>query len=328
MTTTTQSSRFFESTPSITYENPHEGWVHSLVELEDGSSFLSCSHDSTVKRWSLGVRSDNNRTQHEDLVLLLHHVGTYQGHTRPVMSAAENENNRSFVTSSADGTLKVWDTATCKCLKTIRLTCDAKLLLRSKKSSIIVCGLWNGVIELRKVGDLSIIRNTSQHSAAVLSVCELEDGTFVSASGSDALKRWDSYGTTLTCFKGSSPLFKKVIELKSNIVASVSTNKCLKLWHASKGQCIHTKEGSYSNGLLKLSSSFMCASEYNKMVVMNDRGDPVASYVSDNPIQAMLRLRNGSILFANQNRFEIRRYGSDFAIIVAHGWLEGNVTNH
>jgi len=66
----------------------HGDWVTALVGLSDGSSFVSCSCDRSVKRWSLS--SDPDRQ--------LHHVGTYSGHTGAVRCAVEGVSNNTLIT--------------------------------------------------------------------------------------------------------------------------------------------------------------------------------------------------------------------------------------
>jgi len=320
--------RFLETTASVVYneKQPHESLVYGLLELEDGS-FVSCSKDTTAKRWLVTSSSDNGHSRD------LQHIGTYRGHIKPVLTVAENESKRSIVTASIDGILKVWDIFTCECLDTLQMPSNSNVwvLLKSRKrlsssssspslpSPLIVCGLRTGVIELRRVGDLALLFSLRPHSFGVMSICELGDGTFVSASltEGDALKRWDTNGTILTSFQDCSPYFKRapsVVELRSNLIVTTSGTGHMRFWDATTGKCIHTKENCKTDALLRLSSRFVCVSGDDSVVVLNERGETVVSYpttVESNPVpvQSMLQLsRDGSIVFANPSRFEIRRY--------------------
>jgi len=98
--------------------------------------------------------------------------------------------------------------------------------------------------------------------------------------------------TTLTNFQGCSPYFKRVIELRSNVIASISSNESLMLWDTTTGVCIHTKEKvSNTDGLLKLRGGFVCVSNENAMKVLNKRRYRGGQLQHLNNVQAMLRLR-------------------------------------
>ena len=132
MTSTTP--QVFEPTPSISFHKPHDSFVNTLVELNDGS-FLSCSSDNTAKRWS--------RTSTNNLQLL----GTYQGHEF-CLRVRWRRTTTLCSLGHYDGTVKVWNTTTCECLKLFRWVLAVYCLLKTKdKRARFVCGLYGG--ELR-----------------------------------------------------------------------------------------------------------------------------------------------------------------------------------
>ena len=216
--TTINSNRVFEPTPSFIVHRPHLSFVNHLLALNDGS-ILSCSSDKTAKRWMSCTKTNN-----------LQLLGTYQGHQNYVLCAIEKDDNL-LCTASSDETLKVWNTTTCECLDTLQMSGSVHSLLKTKEKTRFVCGLTNGRVEMRQVSDLGLISSFDLHGRfdAIKSICELEDGSFVSASYK-MMKGWDEKGTVLQTFSGHSAYIKSVIELNRDVVVSASLDKTLKMW--------------------------------------------------------------------------------------------------
>jgi len=294
--------RLVELTPSWSVVRPHEKWIRGLVALKDGS-FVSCSDDKTAKRWIV-IDSPNNRT--------VELAGTYVGHSDFVMCGAEKVTNVSFVTGSADKCLKEWDTATGRCLKTIRMSHEIWCLLRTRNESSIICGLYGGWVEIRRASDLSLVSSLHIHTNIVKDVCELEDGTFLSGSYDKTLKRWDETGKVLQSLSGHTQPIWRVMELKSDIAVSASMDYTAMVWRISTAEHLRTLtiHNAYVYGVENLPSR-------NKFVTGSwDKSLRVWDSVTENCIeviqlqqrvQATITLRDGSIVIANNDLLEIRR---------------------
>ncbi|OMJ73859.1 hypothetical protein SteCoe_27375 [Stentor coeruleus] len=72
----------------------HTGYITSLAILPDNDHFITCSHDKTIRLWSL-----KNESQE--------HI--FHGHTEKIWNVSLNFTGRLFVSSSADRTVKIWD---------------------------------------------------------------------------------------------------------------------------------------------------------------------------------------------------------------------------
>jgi len=293
-------SLFVDSVPYLSFPSPHQGWVNALVVLDDGS-FVSCSTDHTVKRWMI----DDTNGGNENKSLRL--VGTYLGHQSIVNSAAEMDNN-TFVTCGFDSRLKVWNKTTCEPLHSLETVSRGFYLMRTKDKTRIVCGMSNGLVEMRRIGDLGVISSFKVHSKALVCICELEDGSFVSRSEENIVKRWDGNGTLIQNFLGSSTIVMKVIQLNSNVIVVSSRDKTVTIWKVSTGQLLHKLTFQFGIcGLVKLSNDkFVMGSWDGTLGVWNGmNGERLETVSTDYCIEAMTRLGE-SLVTANKDRIEVR----------------------
>jgi len=246
--TKASTTLFVESTPSLSFPSPHRDWVNVLVVLSDGS-LVSCSSDKTVKRWLIDVDRDDG--QNNEGVRL---VGTYVGHQGYVRGAVEIDKN-TFLTAAYDATLKVWNKATCECLRSLETGRTVLCLIKSKDNSRIVCGKADAVIEIRRANNLSIISSIEPHFGSdVHCICELDDGTFVSEFSRGMMKRWDRDGNAIQLFSGSTLTVDRVIELQRDIIVISSWDKKVTILKVSTEQRLHELQLSVAiDGLVKLS---------------------------------------------------------------------------
>jgi len=127
--------------------------------------------------------------------------------------AIEKDDN-TFITVSYDKTLNIWNKTSCECLSSLPMSNYVYGLLKTKDSTRFVCGLGGGGVEMRLVSNLGLISSFKIHdNDYVMSMCELEDGSFVSGARS-TMRRWNETGTVLQTFSGHSDSIQRVIELK------------------------------------------------------------------------------------------------------------------
>ena len=144
---TTTIPQLFEPTPSISFCNPHDRVVAALVELND-DSFLSCSDDNTAKQWLRVTTTTTNNN--------LQLVGTYRGHDEAVLCGMKIDDT-TLLTGSLDRTMKVWNTTTCECLRTLQMSSSVYCLLKTKDKARFLCGLYDGTVQMRLVSDLGVL---------------------------------------------------------------------------------------------------------------------------------------------------------------------------
>jgi WD40 repeat protein len=72
----------------------HSERVHSLALFNDGTRFLSASHDGTLRQWDIGTASTT-------------HI--YRGHTQAVHEVRLAPNQEQIASCGADGTVRLWN---------------------------------------------------------------------------------------------------------------------------------------------------------------------------------------------------------------------------
>jgi len=284
-TATTTPTLFIESTPFSFELNE---FYNAVIALNDGS-FVSYGSDHTPRRWVISTTNDNK-------TVTLELVGTFIGHTALVMCAAENRDNHTFITSSTDYILKEWDIRTCECLTTIKIDGGyVRRMFITKDKTKLLFGLHNGFIELRRASDLAHISTIDIHDRQLIYwCCELEDGSFVSCS--KTMKRWTEDGRVLQNFAEDSSHIIQVIELKKDVIVSVSGRCELQMWKVSTGECLRTlssTRGVFIPQLLKLSRNmFVSLITDNVLRVWNDEGHCIESIPTERRITSIGRVGN------------------------------------
>ena len=151
-----------------------------------------------------------------------------------------DKDDNTLLTASSEA-LKVWNTSSCECLETLPVGSLVRCMLKTKDKSSIVCGLSGGRVEMRRASDLGVFYSFRLHDGydAVKSICELEDGSFVSAV-KEVIDRWDSNGRVLQTFSGHAEHIYRVIELNRDVIVSASLENTVKMWKVSTGECLRT----------------------------------------------------------------------------------------
>jgi len=269
-----------------------------LSGLKDGSFLLGNSHgrlDRKVTALRTGAYTHN---QKDDETGPVPTIGTFIGHSEKVTCAIEKSDNI-IITGSIDGMVKVWNKSTCKCLHTMAMESLVYSLLKTKTTNLLLCGLGDGTVRVVRLIDYHSVDSISVGPLQpIYWICELEDGTLCIAAWKE-LVIWDIMKRRkLRTFKeAGSWAITKVLEVKSDVIVSISDDRRLKIWRVSTGECLHNCEhqaGIY--GLVKLKDGcFASGSEDKTIKVWDEHGVNIATYLTTFPIGAMAILQDGSL---------------------------------
>jgi WD40 repeat protein len=164
-------------------------------------------------------------------------------HTGGVNSVCLNGDSRYALSGSWDKTLKLWEVATGRCLRTFQgdtnsitwLSMDGRYALSSDDQTL---KLW-------EVSTGDCLRTFKGHTSPVLAVCLSTDGRYaLSGSADDTVKLWEvATGRCLRTFEGHTSCVNWVcLSPDGRHALSGSLDDTLKLWEVATGRCLRTFE--------------------------------------------------------------------------------------
>jgi len=127
---------------------------------------ISFSSECTAKRWSTTTnniisssRSGNDSDHNDKNEKSLEVVGVYKGHTSLPSCAIEIDDN-TIATRDVSNILKVWDKATCECLRSVPAIGQVHIGLKNTKPSgdtYLICETIERIVEARRLRDFSTV---------------------------------------------------------------------------------------------------------------------------------------------------------------------------
>jgi WD40 repeat protein len=168
------------------------------------------------------------------------------GHSGTVTSVAFSPDGKQAISGSWDKTLKLWDVATGREIKTFTGHTDRVWSVAFSPDGKQVISCDDKTLKLWDVASGREIRTFSGHSSYVNSVAFSPDGKqVISCSRDETLKLWDiATGKIIRTFSGHSGGVNSVaFSPDGKQVISGSYDKTLKLWDVATGKVIRTFSG-------------------------------------------------------------------------------------
>eukprot|EP01102_Stenamoeba_stenopodia_P018518 TRINITY_DN6796_c0_g1_i3.p1 TRINITY_DN6796_c0_g1~~TRINITY_DN6796_c0_g1_i3.p1 ORF type:complete len:343 (+),score=47.34 TRINITY_DN6796_c0_g1_i3:97-1125(+) len=278
----------------------HTFYVRDMIVLKDGT-LVSGSDDETLQRWTATAQL----------------IASFEGHTNDIMCLAEVDDN-TFMSGSMDQTVKMWNKTTGECLHTgSSLGYIPFSLLTLRNKSFFLCGLFDGSIQKRRLGDDHNVVSVRIHSSAVYCLCELKDGRIVSGSQDRKLEVWDVEMMTETCtLIGHQGWIWKVVELTTEpkpTIASGSDDKSVRIWDVTTGGCLRVLQGHTGNvrGLVVMLDGTLVSGSWDATIrvwnITNGECESVCQV--SKPVCFMRQTKDGSLLYGYYGKavIEIRK---------------------
>jgi WD40 repeat protein len=202
---------------------------------------------------------------------------TISGHNRGVGSAAYSPDGRQIVSTSGDGTVKVWDAESGLLIRTLfsghddivnsaAFSPDGRRIVFTRSKSIRFADgsrLRDGVTTMRVLdaGSGQLIRTLADHDGWIYSAAYSPDGRrIVSALSDKTVKVWDAEsGQLIHSLSGHdgwiysaaySPNGRRIVSAGERRISGFSSSfEAVNVWDAESGQLIHTLSG-YSGGVV------------------------------------------------------------------------------
>lgn len=166
-------------------------------------------------------------------------VGAQLGHTSEVISVAFSRDGEKVVSCSKDMTLKLWDVATGREIRTLRgLTNAAYSVAFSPNGKMVVSGNRDGLVQLWDVVTGREMLSLKGHTKDVLSVAFSQDDKTIVSGGRDGdIKLWDvAKGAEIRAWHGHDRWVRTVaFSPDGKTLLSSSYDNMLKLWDVAGG---------------------------------------------------------------------------------------------
>jgi WD40 repeat protein len=171
----------------------------------------------------------------------------FTGHTGWVSSVCAGRNGRSALSGGADGTLKLWSTASGRCLRTLEGHAEwVTSVSLSSDGGIALSGSADRTLRLWRTDDGNCLRVLQGHGNWVLAAALSGDGCLaLSGSGDGTVKVWETAtGDCLRTLDGhEGPVLAVCGSADGRRVLSASRDRTLLLWDATTGHQVRKLVG-------------------------------------------------------------------------------------
>ncbi len=166
------------------------------------------------------------------------------GHAENVARVAFSPDGRTIISGSDDKTLKLWEVASGREVRTFRGHSKAITAVAfSPDGRTVVSASYDETLKLWVVASGRALQTFARHDDGVRTVAFSPDGrTIVSGGQDETLKLWDvSNGSLLRTFRGHKGSVNNVaFSPDGRIIASLSFDDTLKLWDSASGRTLQT----------------------------------------------------------------------------------------
>ena len=175
-----------------------------------------------------------------------------QGHSDSIESVAFAPDGKTFLSGSADHTIRLWDSATCQCLRVCEGHNDSvRSVVFSPNGSIYLSGSNDHTIRVWDSATGQCLCVCKGHTKSVESVAfSLDSKLFLSGSKDRTIRIWDSStGKCIRVCKGHSGMVASVaFAPDGKTFISGSDDHTIRIWESATGRCLHVCIG-HSNSV-------------------------------------------------------------------------------
>jgi WD40 repeat protein len=235
----------------------HTSFITSVAISTDGRWVASGSADGTLRLWELNTArclwTLNAPKRFVGSVTPSAPVGSRSSDRGMdlmggcVRTVALSSDGRWALTGSDDWTLRLWEVATGRCVRTFEgHTENVYSVLLSSDGIWALSGSYDKTLRLWEVATGHCVRAFGGHTGGVSSLALSADGRWVlSGSGDKTLRLWEvATGRCVRAFEGHTGAVSSLaLSANGRWAVSGSRDSTLRLWELTTGRCLRTFEG-------------------------------------------------------------------------------------
>ncbi|WP_310426410.1 NB-ARC domain-containing protein [Chamaesiphon sp. VAR_48_metabat_135_sub] len=224
---------------------PHTHTFRGIKFSRDGQKFVTGGDDCLIRIYDLPkLLADDSRSTVDS-----HCLQKLTGHTNWVFSPVYSPDESQLASTSADGTVRIWDLATGNCLQILpHEHWVVRAIFSPDGRQIIVSGL-SSTIYVWDTSSGELIKTLTGHLDWVWSIDLSADGNTLFSTGEDrTIRGWDlPTGICHTVFRAHQDRIWTIsLSPDGRHLISGSEDRTIKIWDLQWGKCVKTING-YSN---------------------------------------------------------------------------------
>jgi WD40 repeat protein len=266
----------------------HSHWTHALAFSPNGKILASTSEDCTLRLWDVSTGQQLALLRHnhplrglkfsrdgntvaiacdDHLVRIYHLPGlltasvpltsqshclmSLVGHTNAVLTIAIGDDDLQLASTSTDGTVRIWDLSTGKCVRAI--ACEyvpLRAILSADGRQLFVSGMSPN-IDVWDTESGQLVRTLSGHLDWVLAIEMSADGQKLYSAGADrTIRAWDlRTGNCVSVLRAHQQRILTIaLTRDGRYLVSGGEDRTISIWDLQQGKCVRTIHG-YSNAI-------------------------------------------------------------------------------
>jgi len=178
--------------------------------------------------------------------LMIQPIQKYKGHASPITQIAAIPDTNTFISSSWDTTIRMWNANTGECIRIFRGHKDWVHAISVLDNKHFISGSDDRTVKLWNIDNDECIRTFTGHTSFVKTVSPMgtKGERFISGGRDRTIKLFSvSSGECIQSFTGHTDVVSALVSLDSSTFASGSHDNSIKYWNDSSPSCVRTLLG-------------------------------------------------------------------------------------